>query len=105
MYKSPIETIYGELQTQMVQEGENMVMKAIRKAGVNVDKEELIKALQYDRNQYTEGYADGKNDVLDKIKAEIQEKGFNSPLMNPVFTMTEILYILDKYKAESEEKE
>ena len=45
MYESPIEKIYGELQTQMVQEDENMVMKAIRKVGVNVDKEELIKGI------------------------------------------------------------
>lgn len=67
MYKSPIEKIYGELQTQMVQEDENMVMKAIRKVGINVDKEELIKALQYDRNQYTKGYEDCKKDVLDEI--------------------------------------
>lgn len=36
--------------------------------------------------------------VLDKIIAEIEEKGFNSPLMNPVFTMTEIIEIIDKYK-------
>lgn len=72
MYASPIEKIYGELQTQMVQEDENMVMKAVRKVGVNVDKEELIKALQYDRNQYTKGYSDGKSDVLGKIRAEIE---------------------------------
>lgn len=74
MYKSPIEEIYGELQTQMVQEEEKMVMKAIRKVGVNVDKEELIRALQYDRNQYTNGYEDGKKDVFDKVKAEIEKQ-------------------------------
>ena len=71
MYVSPIEKIYGEIQTQMAQEDENMVMKAIRKVGINVDKEELIKALQYDRNQYTKGYKDGKNDVLDKIRTDV----------------------------------
>ena len=65
--------ICGGLQTQMVQEDEKMVMKAIRKVGVNVDKDELIKALQYDRNQYTKGYEDGKNEILDKIRAEIEE--------------------------------
>lgn len=104
MYKSPIEKVYSDIHTQMVQEDEKVVMKAITKVGVNVDKEELIKALQYDRNQYTKGYEDGRNEVLDKIIAEIQEKGFNSSLMNPVFTMTEILYIIDKYKAEKEQE-
>lgn len=71
MYKSPIEVLCDEIQTQFEQEEEKMVTKAVRNVGVNVDKEELIKALQYDRNQYEKGYEDGKNDVLEKIKAEI----------------------------------
>ena len=112
MYKSPIEKIYGELQTQMVQEDEKMVMKAIRKVGVNVDKEELIKALQYDRNQYTRGYEDGKNDAIDKIRAEIEQKIIKRPYMDFKEwercyndTILEVLDIIDKYKAESEDKE
>ena len=40
------------------------------------------------------------NSVLEQTKDEIEEKGFNSPLMNPVFTMTEILEIIDKYMIE-----
>lgn len=68
MYESPIEKIYGEIKTQMIQEDENMIMKAVRNVNINVDKDELIKALNYDRNQYAKGYEDGKNDVLDKIK-------------------------------------
>lgn len=72
MYKSPIEKIYSELQTQIVQEDENTVMKAVRNVGLSVDKEELIRALQYDRNQYAKGYEDGKNDVLEKLKADIE---------------------------------
>ena len=106
MYKSPIEKIYGELQTQMVQEDENMVMKAIRKVEVDVDKEDLIKALQYDRNQYTKGYEDGKNEVLDKIRIEIKHFMYN---VNPSSSESDyacnyILDILDKYKIEREEK-
>ena len=95
MYKSPIEKIYGELQTQMVQEDENMVMKAVRKVGVNVDKGALIKALQYDRNQYTKGYEDGKNDVLDKIRGEIIELRSKQNV-----GVMECLDIIDKYRAE-----
>ena len=124
MYKSPIEKIYDELQTQMVQEDENMVMKAVRKVGVNVDKYELIKALQYDRNQYTKGYEDGKNEILNKIKAEIMDTLYVDSLIfgelidfkngkidaddvieefNRV-TRMEVLRIIDKCRAESEEK-
>ena len=105
MYNSPIEKIYGELQTQIVQEDENMVMKAIREVGINVDKEELIKALQYDRNQYTKGYEDGKNDVLDKIRAEIEGLTYYWCEVNPRTVIDEVLDIIDKYKAESEPQE
>ena len=52
MYKSPIEIIYGQMQTQV----ENEIYEAIQKYNINVDKEELIKALQYDRDQYEMGY-------------------------------------------------
>lgn len=104
MYNSPIEKIYSELQTQMVQEDENMVMKAIRKVGVNVDKGELIKALQYDRNQYEKGYEDGKNEVLDKIRAEIADlDDTNYDYEGYYKAVTDALQIIDKYKAESEE--
>lgn len=104
----------------MVQEDENMVMKAIREVGVNVDKEELIKALQYDRNQYTKGYEDGKNEVFDKIRAEIEnmqivyDKSANykdertdEEKANDLGKMYKVLVlsIIDKYRAESEGKE
>ena len=106
MYNSPIEKIYSELQTQMVQEDENMVMKAIRKVGVNVDKGELIKALQYDRDQYTKGYEDGKNEILDKIRAEIADLDDADYDYEGYYkAVTDALQIIDKYKAESEDKE
>ncbi len=82
-----------------------MVMKAVRKVGVNVDKGELIKALQYDRDQYTKGYEDGKNEILDGIRAEIADlddadydhEGYYK-------AVTDALQIIDKYKTESEHR-
>lgn len=35
------------------------VVKAIAKAGIQVNQEELLKALQYDRDQYQKGYDAG----------------------------------------------
>lgn len=106
MYNSPIEKICSELQTQMVQEDEKMVMKAIRKVGVNVDRGELIKALQYDRDQYTKGYEDGKNEILDKIRAEIADLDDADYDYEGYYkAVTDALQIIDKYKAESEEEE
>lgn len=54
MYKSPIEVVYGQLQTKF----EGDVVKAVQSYNINVDKDELIKALAYDRNQYDAGYRD-----------------------------------------------
>ena len=54
-YKSPIEIIMG----QAIAEFEDGIYKAIQGYCVNVDKEEMIRALLYDRGQYEKGYADG----------------------------------------------
>lgn len=56
MYESPITLINGELQLCL----EDGVYKAVRQVGIEVDKDELIKALKYDRGQYEKGYADAK---------------------------------------------
>ena len=56
MYESPIDIIYSNMQMKL----ENEVFKAIQNVGINVDKDELIKALSYDRQQYKKGYADAK---------------------------------------------
>lgn len=55
-YKSPIDVIRGAIETQF----ENNVYKAVQQYGISVDKDELIKALKYDRGQYEAGYMDGR---------------------------------------------
>jgi hypothetical protein len=57
MYKSIIDIIHTDMEIKM--EGE--IMKAVQRCGIHVDKEELLKALQYDRGQYDKGYEDGLN--------------------------------------------
>lgn len=57
MFESPITQILSEMQTEY----ENGVLKAVQNVGFHVDKEELEKALAYDRGQYDKGYADGLN--------------------------------------------
>lgn len=58
MYNSPIEMQLAELQTQILKQQEEDIYRAVVSYGVNVDKDELIRALQYDRAQYEKGYAD-----------------------------------------------
>ncbi len=59
-YQSPIEIIQEQVQAGI----ENEVLKTVMHVGVVVDKEELIKALTYDRNQYTKGYNDRDSEIV-----------------------------------------
>lgn len=55
-YQSPIEIIYDKLTADFNIQLENNVMTAVQNYGINVDRDELIKALNYDRRQYEAGY-------------------------------------------------
>ena len=61
MYESPINIIISELCTKL----ESDCVKSVQRYGFDVDKEELAKALNYDRNQYEKGHADGYNKAID----------------------------------------
>ena len=63
MYKSPIEIICGDIKKQI----DNDIYRVTQKYDIKVDKNELIQALQYDRDQYEKGYADGKRDAMDEL--------------------------------------
>ena len=56
MYKSPIAIITTEMESSIDDE----VLRVTQKIGIDVSKDELIKALKYDCEQYEKGYADGK---------------------------------------------
>lgn len=51
-YESPINIISSALRIEI----ENETLKAIKDVGIDVDKDELIKALKYDRGQFEKGY-------------------------------------------------
>lgn len=55
-YKSPIEVIWEEQRVSF----ENDVFRMVQSYDINIDKDELIKALAYDRGQYEKGFADGR---------------------------------------------
>lgn len=62
MYERPLEVIYGKTIADNVRKQlEDYVMNVIADVGIKVDKDELIKALKYDRNQYEKGFQDGVN--------------------------------------------
>ena len=71
MYESPINRIYGEISNEIIRKDEENIMITVnQQVGYQVDKSELIKALNYDRNQYEKGLTD----ALDKIRAEIERQ-------------------------------
>lgn len=62
MYQSPISIYESAMQTIMEQR-ENAIFAKVQDAfDVQVDKAELIRALQYDRGQYEKGYQDAKQE-------------------------------------------
>lgn len=71
MYESPIEKIYGEIHSKIIKQDEEQLLYQVNQAvGYNVNKDELLKALQYDRHQYEKGYADAikvLEDILSRV--------------------------------------
>ena len=70
MYVSPISLCIQSITQDMCDQQEKDVLHAVMKCGVEVDREELIKALKYDREQYEKGYADGRADAQKWISVE-----------------------------------
>jgi hypothetical protein len=70
MYKSPIELIYSDINHKI----DDKIYAAIVSVGVNVDKDELVRALRYDRNQYEEGYVDGITAFVERLKEKATPK-------------------------------
>ena len=61
MYESPIKIIAGKIQTQI----DGDIYRAVQNVGINVDRTELLKALEYDRGQYEKGFSDGFAQALE----------------------------------------
>ena len=58
-YESPIKIIQNNIHKQMLIQMEDNIMKVVQRYGIEVDKDELQKALKYDRQQYEKGFNDG----------------------------------------------
>ena len=71
-YQSPVEIVSQNIREKF----EGDVMQIIHSYDIHVAKDELVKALQYDRDQYKKGFADGSKLRMDKIKAEVAREIF-----------------------------
>lgn len=64
MWESPINIYHtiSDMVTMMTEEIDgNIIVEVKKQLGVDINKDELIKAINYDRNQYEKGYQDGLN--------------------------------------------
>ncbi len=59
MTENPINSLIEKTASECAKQTDDMIYRAVLDVGVNVDKEELEKALRYDRGQYEKGYTDG----------------------------------------------
>lgn len=60
-YESPISVWWSDTKIEQLRdEYDNLIVRAVKNVCPNVDKDELIKALEYDRGQYEKGYRDGR---------------------------------------------
>ena len=74
MYESPINMEYeNPIYNAVQKELELNVLLAVQKIHISVDRDELIRALQYDRQQYEKGYADGYYDGLKKAMEDEED--------------------------------
>jgi RecJ-like exonuclease len=63
-YESPISLSYEDIMKDIVERQEGYIVECVHKVGVDVNKEELVKALSYDRDQYNKGYADRDAEIV-----------------------------------------
>ena len=71
MYESPIKIIESTIDSiskDIAKKIDDAIFAEIQSSfGVDLDRGELLRALQYDRDQYNKGYADGKRDAMDEL--------------------------------------
>lgn len=76
-YQSPIDLYIAQLRVEREKHIENEILKAVHGCDIIVHKDELIKALKYDRNQYEKGYTDGYAEHASKVAREIYVAIYN----------------------------
>ena len=71
MYEPPIKINYGDPEFQTIRglrdKTDQTILYAVMDVGIQVDKDELEKTLQYDRRQYEGGYRDALIKIRDRL--------------------------------------
>lgn len=83
MWESPITQVSTQLEQKMHEEENKLVIEVSQIIGYDINKEELIKALNYSQEQFAKGYVKGYetgyakaiSDFAEKMKQSIDEGG------------------------------
>ena len=70
-YESPVEIFYQETLPKINDSVDSVIVQTVCNVGVDVNKEELIKALAYDREQYEKGYINGYKEGYKQALSDI----------------------------------
>ena len=63
-YESPVQIYLSQMQGQL----EDCIYNTVRSYGIDINKDELIKALINDRHQYVKGFRDGVRKFAEMLK-------------------------------------
>ena len=100
-YESPITKVIQQVEQDVIrQEEDALVCEVSRKIGFDIDKDRLIKALQYDSDQYDKGYLDGLrcnfNSTLNAMRAKVKnEIILHDECFNEISDMQLLLGVID----------
>ena len=72
-YLSPINIWITETMQDFNNNVEEQVYKEVINVGISVDKNELLKALEYDRDQYGKGFKDGVESIIGELREVISK--------------------------------
>jgi hypothetical protein len=102
MYESPINQILGEMQISY----ENECLKAVQSCGFDVNREELLRAVKYDREQYSKGYSDGYAKAIDEfvkaVESEVIPGDFEKMELYTFLSVSNIKKIAEQLKGVQE---
>lgn len=98
MYESPIKTVVSDFETKFIKERERNIYRAVQKYDIHVDKDELIKALNYDRQQYQKGFDDGYRSFAADFLNELIKSHTKCYDPNLLVRMSIIMDILNSIK-------
>ena len=85
-YESPVTLYIQQIASEIEERRENEIVSAIsERMAVNIDKNELTKALSYDRNQYSKGFLAGYERAFFNISCQLgQAVGILTDILNQV---------------------